>query len=295
MIAGSEAADAAAAPGRRPSIWLLGGTGEGPLIVSRLLAAGWSVQISLVSEDALRAYRSHPRLQSRLGALAGPGAIEAELLDAPLAPFRWVIDASHPFAARISADLTAVCTRGGQPLLRLLRPPVPQQPGTRLILLDQLEDLAKIDLAGERLLLAIGARHLARAVALARTSACFARILPNPTSLRQALAAGLGDDALACHRPGAGPPASTAGSIERALLEHWGISAVLCRQSGGPTEELWQQLCSELGLTLLLLRRPAEPLPESGLWPLEELLAHLGRPEPTGAESAQVLGHQLRQ
>ncbi len=272
--------------GPNPSIWLLSGTGEGPLIARRLLAAGWSLQVSLVSQDALRAYAPHPRLQSRLGALAGPEAIEAELHGASLAPFRWVIDASHPFACRISAELAAVCARSGQPLLRLWRPPAAQSPGSRLILLDRLEDLAALDLNGERLLLAIGARHLARAVALAEASACFARILPSPTSLRLALAAGLGPGALACHRPGTGLPAAAPGSIERALLEHWGITAVLCRQSGGPTEQLWQRLTAELGLTLLLLKRPDEPLSEAGPWPLEDLLERVGLPgvpPPTGA------------
>ena len=266
--------------GPNPSIWLLSGTGEGPLIAARLLAAGWSVQLSLVSEDALRAYAPHPRLQSRLGALAGPGALEAELQDAPLAPFRWVIDASHPFACRISAGLAAVCARFNQPLLRLWRPPAPQRPGSRLILLDQLEDLAALDLEGERLMLAIGARHLARAVERAGARACFARILPSPASLRLALAAGLAPGSLACHRPGTGlsDTATALGAIERALLQHWGITTVLCRQSGGPTEQIWQGLCAELGLTLLLLKRPDEPISEAGLWPLEPLLERVGFP-----------------
>ena len=34
---------------------------------------------------------------------------------------------------------------------------------------------------------------------------------------------------------------------------------VLCRQSGGVTEQLWHQLTTELGLSLLLLRRPSPP------------------------------------
>lgn len=277
--------------GPNPSIWLLGGTGEGPLIAARLLAAGWSVQLSLVSEDALRAYAPHPQLCSHLGALAGPLAIEAELQEAPLAPFRWVIDASHPFACRISADLAAVCARLHQPLLRLWRPPAPQRPGSRLILLDQLEDLTSLDLSGERLMLAIGARHLARAVERAGARACFARILPSPSSLRLALAAGLGPGSLACHRPGTGLSATATGAIERALLQHWGITAVLCRQSGGPTEQLWQGLCAELGLTLLLLKRPDEPISEAGLWLLEPLLERVGLPgvqPPTGEGKTSV-------
>ena len=34
---------------------------------------------------------------------------------------------------------------------------------------------------------------------------------------------------------------------------------VLCRQSGGVTEQLWHQLTTDLGLRLLLLRRPFPP------------------------------------
>ena len=34
---------------------------------------------------------------------------------------------------------------------------------------------------------------------------------------------------------------------------------VLCRQSGGVTEQLWHQLTTDLGLGLLLLRRPSPP------------------------------------
>ena len=34
---------------------------------------------------------------------------------------------------------------------------------------------------------------------------------------------------------------------------------VLCRQSGGVTEQLWHQLTTDLGLSLLLLRRPFPP------------------------------------
>ena len=48
--------------------------------------------------------------------------------------------------------------------------------------------------------------------------------------------------------------------IERALCRRWRIDTVVCRQSGGVTEALWQELCRDLGLRLLLLRRPDEPI-----------------------------------
>ena len=58
----------------------------------------------------------------------------------------------------------------------------------------------------------------------------------------------------------------------------WAIEAVLCRRSGGVTEQLWHTLSAEGNLPLLLLERPREP---AGLecHDLESLLDRLGTPE----------------
>ncbi len=260
----------------QPAVWLVAGTGEGPPLAAALLARGWWVQVSVVSPDALRAYVPHPRLALRVGALAGEPAITDELERAVHQgrPFRWVVDASHPFAVQISAALASSCRRLGQPLLRLRRPAAPPQPGERLELLAGAEALERLALGNERLLLAIGARHLSELSARSGAGVCFARVLPTPQALRQARAAGLRDEHLACHRPGSGP--GIAGfALERALLRHWRITAVLCRQSGGSTELGWRSLCREAGLRLLLLARPAEPEGVMGL-PAGPLLEKLG-------------------
>lgn len=85
-----------------------------------------------------------------------------------------------------------------------------------------------------------------------------------------ALAAGLAPRRLAPLRPTAD------GRIERALCLHWGITAVLCRRSGGPNEARWHRICDELGLRLLLLERPREPQEVETL-PLQDLLERLGQ------------------
>ena len=66
----------------------------------------------------------------------------------------------------------------------------------------------------------------------------------------------LAPDHLAVVRPLQG---EVPGAIERSLCRRWGIGVVLCRQSGGVTEQLWHQLTTDLGLRLLLLRRPFPP------------------------------------
>lgn len=245
---------------RQRRLWLIAGTGEGPYLADALLERGWRLSVSVVSSDASRAYPSHRCLQLEVGSLGGEAAMAARLGEAHAegSPYAWVVDASHPFASRVTADLARVCRRLGQPLLRLRRPMLVPPPGLKHTLLADLDALGRLDLRGERLLFAIGARHLPRAVALAAGAVPFARLLPSPSSLRQGGAAGLPEAHLACHRPGE-PAGLVELALERALLRQWAITAVLCRQSGGSTEQGWQTLCASHGLRLLLVVRPAEP------------------------------------
>lgn len=259
-------------------LWLIAGTGEGPRLAAALLACGWELTVSVVSQAAGCAYPRHRLLQLEVGAIEGSAGIQRRLGAARLQqrPYQCVIDASHPFAVQISAQLAETCGLLGQPLLRLLRPLEPPL-APRQTLLSDLQELAGEDLDGQRLLLAIGARQLATAAAHASGAALFARVLPTPASLQQARAAGLPDAHLACLRPADGPPGATSLGIEQALLLQWRITVVLCRQSGGSTERGWQQLCAARNLRLLMLARPAEPVGVEGL-PLPELLEKLGQP-----------------
>lgn len=265
-----------------PWIWLIAGTGEGPPLAARLLERGWRVRVSLVSAAAGRAYPPHPRLVVTVGAIgAGDGgepaaAVLAELRSAAAAgqPYRWMVDASHPFARRISAAVAEACRLQGQPLLRLKRP-LPTATGARI--LADLPALAQEPLAGRRLLLAIGARRLAEAIGHCPGAVPHARLLPSPAALRQAMAAGLPPERVACLRPAA--DAAAAAAIEAALCRRWGIEVVLCRRSGGPSESHWRRICRDLGLRLLLLERPPEIAGVPTL-PLGALLERLGDPPP---------------
>jgi len=256
-------------PGNR--IWLLSGTGEGPPLATALLARGWRLRVWVVSEGAARSYPAAPALELAVGPIGGTKAVAEALARAEAAGEgpAWVVDATHPFARRISADLAEACRLRAQPLLRLQRPLLPLGGAT---LLENLSALITVPLTGRSLLLAIGARHLASAVAHSPGSRHHARILPSSGALAEAMAAGLAADRVACLRPSPG------GLIERALCRRWGIEAVLCRRSGGVTEHLWHTLAAEFGLPLLLLERPPEP-PGLECHGLESLLDRLGTPE----------------
>ncbi|MEB3332830.1 MAG: precorrin-6A/cobalt-precorrin-6A reductase [Synechococcaceae cyanobacterium] len=269
-------------PGRGGErIWLIAGTGEGPALAAALLERGWRLRVSLVAAQAARAYSPHPLLELAIGAIgvatADPGAgVRAELETAAGAgdPFRWVVDASHPFATAITPALAAVCLEYRQPLLRLRRPP---QRGGVVISLAGLEQLNALVEPGRRLLLAIGTRRLSEAISHCPGARHHARILPSADGLRLAMAAGMAPERVACLRP------SAAGcAVERALCRRWRIETLLARASGGSTEAHWRAISAELDLELLLLRRPSEPEGIEAL-PYAALLAKLGTPMPEDA------------
>jgi precorrin-6A/cobalt-precorrin-6A reductase len=78
-------------------------------------------------------------------------------------------------------------------------------------------------------------------------------VLPRPAALQLALAAGLAPERLACLHPGTGPGS---GPLEAALVRRWGISYILARQSGPPSEPLWRQVALAQHCQLVLLRQP---------------------------------------
>ena len=166
-------------PTEAPLIWMLGGTADGPPLAAALLERGWRVRLSVVSAAATRVYAPHPRLELRVGDLAEDNAVERELEQHRP---RWVLDATHPFALRISERLERVCRRRGQPLERLQRPGLGGCGEAPTLELPDLAALADLNLRGERLLLAIGSRQLGQALAASNADAHFARILDRPAS-----------------------------------------------------------------------------------------------------------------
>ena len=253
---------------RQEHLWLLAGTGEGPGLASALLARGFRVSVSVVTESAAVAYRALPVSNLWIGPLMGPHAIRARIQG--FAVDR-LIDATHPFATQITVQLLTAATELGCPLVRFERP---MEAVENSKVVDRVETIPPGALKDRRWLLALGARHLGAVVPPMRAAGAHlhARILPTPLALRQAVAAGLSDQHVALLRPLSG---ERMGQVEAALCRHWGVQAVLCRQSGGMTERCWHQVCSGLGLELWLMRRPAPPAALEVVHSVEQLLSRL--------------------
>ncbi|MBT0772214.1 cobalt-precorrin-6A reductase [Kineosporia sp. J2-2] len=106
-------------------VLVLGGTGEGRGLASGLTAQGIAVTSSLAGRV------SSPRLPEGEVRVGGFGGVEGLTEYLTAQGFSAVVDATHPFAARITANAAAACRATGTPLLVLHRPPWQPQPGDR--------------------------------------------------------------------------------------------------------------------------------------------------------------------
>ncbi|WP_407919883.1 cobalt-precorrin-6A reductase [Haloechinothrix halophila] len=137
-------------------VLILGGTSEARALAAALHARGVAVMSSLAGRV------ERPRLpegEVRLGGFGGPDGLTAWLAKHDV---RAVVDATHPFAARITDSAVAATARAGVPLLRLERPGWTQPDGADWRWVDSLEEAAELlPSLGERAFLTSGRQGLA--------------------------------------------------------------------------------------------------------------------------------------
>ncbi len=235
-------------------IWLLAGTGEGPYIAMALIRQGWTVSVSVVTSKASTAYQNLPLENVWIGCLSGVEGIEEIIHHSRFLqkPFEWVVDATHPFAEVISQQLHIACQSLKQPLVRFDRP---TSNFYDACLLRDISDLPSEKLNGKNVLIALGSRSLNKASFLLREAGArvFARVLPSPESIRMALASSIPPNHLAILHP---RQLFWNGELEEALCKRWSIDLVICRQSGGTIQNLWESVCFKNDLRLLMIMRP---------------------------------------
>ncbi|MBL8833664.1 MAG: cobalt-precorrin-6A reductase [Rhodospirillales bacterium] len=222
-----------------PRVLVLGGTQEARVLADALVAGGIDAILSLAGRTSAPAASA---ARARSGGFGGAEGLAAYLRAESIAA---CIDATHPFAARMSANTVAACTAAGVPRLAVLRPEWTPVDGDRWIFVD---DAAK----AARLLPAMGRRIF---VAFADGLAPFAaldldflvrRAEPGP-------AEGLPGAEVLVQR---GPFARDA---ERALFAARKIDAIVAKASGGDGARAKLDAARNLGLPVVLLRRPTPP------------------------------------
>ncbi|WP_329002169.1 cobalt-precorrin-6A reductase [Kribbella sp. NBC_00709] len=220
-------------------VLLLGGTGEARELAKVLVEAG----VDAVSSLAGRTTDARlPVGRVRSGGFGGADGLAGWLRAHPVDA---VVDATHPFAARMTANAAAAATSVDVPLLVLRRPGWTASPGDHWHWCDAPEDAAaRLPSLGSRAFLTIGRQGLdtfenAGIWMLAR---CVDPPEPRPAWCELILACG-----------------PFALSDELAVMRDHTIDVLVTKDSGGPQTSAKLAAARELGLPVLIIRRP--PLP----------------------------------
>ena len=227
---------------------ILGGTGEAASLARAALARFGD---AMAVTTALAGRTRHPGPipgQVRIGGFGGAAGLAAHLLDREIDR---LIDATHPFATRISQAARLAAERTGVPRLALRRPPWRRHPLDRWIEVDSIEAAALlVERIGRRAWLTVGSGALTPFAQAASVHFVVRLIDPPRATLplpRYDLVLGRGPFSVAA---------------ERQLLQRHAIDVLVCKASGGAATEAKLIAAREFGLPVIMVRRPpAEPGP----------------------------------
>ena len=220
------------------TVLLLGGTAEARSLADRLAAAGVPVVTSLAGDVA------EPRLPAgsvRVGGFGGADGLAAYLRDNDITV---MVDATHPFAERMTANAAAACAATGVALLRLSRPGWADRPEAAVWhWVDTLAEARRVaETLGERIFLATGRQSLA-AFAGWTDRYVLLRVIDVPEIEPPATWEVLR----------ARGPFTLGGELD--LLRGRGIDVLVTKDSGGPTDAKLDA-ATRLGVAVVVVRRP---------------------------------------
>jgi precorrin-6A/cobalt-precorrin-6A reductase len=227
------------------TIWIIGGTGDSSKIVKAITTVTSDYVVSVTTSEASWLYDSaYPVIVGMMDRAKMTQFCDSQGISA-------IVDASHPFAVKVSQDAIAIAQNLKIPYLRYERASVNvHSPLHRE--LDSFETLVRGNyLLAQRVLLTVGCNALPLFKPWHDRSTLFARILPKLNSLQIALDSGFKSDRLLAMRP----PITKA--LETALWQQWQISLVVTKASGSSGgEDLKHQVAKQLGIPLITIARP---------------------------------------
>lgn len=193
-----------------------------------------------------RVERPRPQpVAQRIGGFGGVEGLATYLRDNRISH---LIDATHPFAARMSTNAVQAAAEAAVPLIALSRPPWQPQTGDRWQRVPDIE-AAVAALAGppQRVMLAIGRMHLA-AFAAQPQHHYLLRLVDTPAAPPP-----LPDHAMVVER---GPFTAKA---DAALMREHGIGLIVSKNAGGNGAVAKLEAARALGLPVIMIDRPALP------------------------------------
>lgn len=224
-------------------ILILGGTTEARQLAGKLAArADISVMLSLAGRTENPAAQGVP---VRVGGFGGAGGLALYLRQNKI---DLLIDATHPYAAQISANAAEAARMTGVPIVALRRPEWEAVEGDRWMLVDTVASaVTALGSVPRRVFLALGRQEVAAFEAAPRHHYLIRSV--DPVEPRLAVP----DAAYLLAR---GPFHEV---DERALLESRGIEVVVSKNSGGEATYGKIAAARALGVEVVMIRRPALP------------------------------------
>lgn len=217
---------------------ILGGTSEARALASMLVERGVPVVSSLAGRV------SRPRLPAgevRIGGFGGPEGLATWLRERGTGA---VVDATHPYAQRISASAAKATAQAGVPLLRLQRPGWTPLPGADWRWAMNLEHAAHmLENVGDRVFLTTGRQGLAAFARLGRPWFLIRCVDPpdGPLPPRHEVVLARG-------------PYTLHGEL--ALMGEHGVDVLVTKDSGGTMTSAKLHAARELGLPIVVISRP---------------------------------------
>lgn len=220
---------------------LLAGSGEARQVARALAEAGAEVLASIA--EAPRDPRPLP-VPTRKGGFGGADGFLKVLKDQGISR---VLDATHPFAHRITDRSARLCAEAGVPYLQLLRPPWVAGPGDNWQKIGSEAEAANFVPPGATVFLATGRQGLEGFANLAGREVICRQIVSAPGQFPFA-----GGRFLVGH-----PPFSVAEEV--ALFQELGVDVLVIRNAGGTGAMAKLVAARQLGLPVLMLARPPRP------------------------------------
>jgi precorrin-6A/cobalt-precorrin-6A reductase len=240
-------------------ILILGGTaGARELAGALAKREDLAVTLSLAGRTAEPLEQPVPVRRGGFGGAEGLASyLRAEQIDA-------VIDATHPYAAAISANAAEAARAATVPLLALRRLPWTEAPGDIWTEVDTMEDAVEaLGKAPRRVFLALGRKELRPFEAAPQHVYLVRSVDPvdPPLAVPHAI-----------YVTARGPFSE---EEDRALLERHRIDALVAKNSGGDASYGKIAAARALHLPVIMLKRPALPEAESVATSVEDALAWL--------------------
>lgn len=221
-------------------IMILGGTGDARELANRLVVLGHDITTSLAGRTRAPSLPCGDIHAEGFGGAEGLAAFLTE------GGFEYLIDATHPFAAQISANAVQAARQTGAPLLRLARNEWIEPPGAGWLHASDITEAAHLLPAGAIAFVTSGRKEIAPFLARIDCRLVLRMIEPPETALPEHAELIL-----------ARPPFRL--EAERQLMQSRGITHLVTKNAGGDQTRAKLDAARELGVRVVMVDRPILP------------------------------------